>query len=169
MKPQHNTTQSGIFDAGRPVGTILGLALMFSETHAGIVASSHHHIGASTVPTARAGQTHYTGMPDSRQWEHTHRISSILSTHVRHRHGDKAGEVKDVVLDNNGTIAYAVVSTGGMLGLGSRGAEKDFFIDMDKATLQRAPSFTSCDWPNFADEQWLSNNRRFYRDWVDTH
>lgn len=190
MKVQNCSNQRGIFDPGRPVSTVLGLAMMFSASQASVAADTGRGVAASVAAAAssvadkassavsRVGQTSYTGMPDNMHWEHTHRISRILGTNVLNRHGDKVGDVKDVVLDNNGAIAYVIVSTGGFLGVGDRlhavpwsaldsRGKKDFFIDIDKASLQKAPSFTSHEWPNFADEQWLSNNRRFYHDWVD--
>ncbi len=121
------------------------------------------------------GQTSYTGMADGTQWERTHRASRILGMDVRNRQGDKIGEVKDVVLDKNGTIAYAVVSTGGFLGMGDRlhavpwnaletpSGKKDYILDMDKQRLKTAPSFDSGHWPNFTDEAWAAENRRYYR------
>lgn len=183
MKLQNYSNQRGIFDPGHPVSTVLGLALMFSVSNVSMAASASAKpssvVDKASAAMARVGQTRYGSMSDSQHWEHTHRISSILGANVFNRQGENVGDVKDVVLDNNGAVAYVIVSTGGFLGVGDRlhavpwsaldsREKKDFFIDIDKESLQKAPSFTSRDWPNFADEQWLSNNRRFYRNWVDT-
>jgi sporulation protein YlmC with PRC-barrel domain len=118
------------------------------------------------------------GTPEQQRWERSHRVSKIIGTDVRNRKGEKVGDVKDIVLDDKGAISYAVVSTGGFLGIGDRlhavpwssldtKGEKAYGIDIDKAALQKAPGFGSRDWPNFNDPQWQSNNRRHYRDWTD--
>ena len=117
------------------------------------------------------------GTPEQQRWERSHRISKIIGTDVRNRRGEKIGDVKDIVLDDKGAISYAVVSTGGFLGIGDRlhavpwsslntRAEKDFVLDIDKASLQKTPGFGSRDWPDFSDPQWQSNNRRYYKDWA---
>ncbi|MFT3859545.1 MAG: PRC-barrel domain-containing protein [Aquabacterium sp.] len=131
---------------------------------------------ASEVVTKAS--TAIKGTPAHQRWERTHRATKIVGTDVRNRKGEKIGDVKDIVLDDKGAVAYAIVSTGGFLGIGDRlhavpwsalniRTDKDFQLDIDKATLQKAPGFGSRDWPDFDDAQWQSNNRRHYRDWVD--
>lgn len=174
----------------RPTGTLLVLAALFgawqpsmAQTGSSMAASATRAASSATdkasAAISRMGQSSYGGMPDSQHWERTHRASRIIGTDVRNKRGDKVGDVKDIVLDKNGTISYAIVATGGFLGMGDRlhavpwsaldtKGKKDFFIDIDKDALKKAPSFTSRDWPNFTDEEWLSNNRRFYHDWSDS-
>lgn len=118
------------------------------------------------------------GTPEKQRWDRSHRVTRIIGTDVRNRKGEKIGDVKDIVLDDKGAISYAIVSTGGFLGIGDRlhavpwsalntHTEKDFAIDLDKAALQKAPGFSSREWPDFSDAQWASNNRRYYQDWTD--
>lgn len=118
------------------------------------------------------------GTPEHQRWERRHRVTKIIGTDVRNRRGEKIGDVKDIVLDDKGAIAYAVISTGGFLGIGDRlhavpwsalgtRGDKDFLLDMDKTALQKAPGFGSREWPDFSDAQWHSHNRRHYRDWTD--
>jgi sporulation protein YlmC with PRC-barrel domain len=118
------------------------------------------------------------GTPEHQRWERSHRVSRIIGTDVRNRKGEKIGDVKDIVLDDKGGVAYAVVSTGGFLGIGDRlhavpwsalntQGEKAFLLDIDKAALQKAPGFASREWPDFSDAQWSSDNRRHYHDWTD--
>ena len=127
----------------------------------------------TTMEPTRAGRMTNT---DQKQWERTHRATRIIGTDVRNTQGEKIGDVKDVVLDHNGKIAYAIVSTGGFLGIGDRlhavpwtalntSAGKNFVLDVDKARLKNAPSFDSRTWPNLDDDQWASNNRRYFPDW----
>ncbi len=106
-------------------------------------------------------------------WERSHRVSKIIGTEVRNRTGDKIGDIRDIVVDNNGAIKLAIVATGGFLGVGDRlhavpwdaltlGARDDRILDIDKARLKDTPGFTSRTWPNLGDERWLADNRRYY-------
>jgi sporulation protein YlmC with PRC-barrel domain len=106
-------------------------------------------------------------------WERLHRVSKVIGSDVRNKVGDKIGDIRDLVLDDRGTIKLAIVSTGGFLGVGDRlhavpwdamtlGPKDDHILDIDKARLQAAPGFTSKTWPNLGDDRWLADNRRYY-------
>jgi len=106
-------------------------------------------------------------------WERLHRVSKVIGSDVRNKSGDKIGDIRDLVLDDRGTIKLAIVSTGGFLGVGDRlhavpweaitlGPKDDRILDIDKARLQAAPGFTSKTWPNLGDDRWLADNRRYY-------
>ena len=106
-------------------------------------------------------------------WERSHRVSKIIGSDVRNKAGEKIGDIRDLVVDNNGGIRLAIVSTGGFLGVGDRlhavpwdamtlGARDDHILDIDKAHLQNTPGFTSKTWPNLGDDHWMADNRRYY-------
>ena len=106
-------------------------------------------------------------------WERSHRISKVIGSDVRNKSGEKIGDIRDLVVDDRGTIKLAIVSTGGFLGVGDRlhavpwdvltlGPKDDHILDIDKAHLQATPGFTSKTWPNLGDERWLADNRRYY-------
>ena len=106
-------------------------------------------------------------------WERSHRVSKIIGSEVRNKTGDKIGDIRDLMVDNNGTIKLAIVSTGGFLGVGDRlhavpwdvltlGPKDDHILDIDKAHLQATPGFTSKTWPNLGDDHWIADNRRYY-------
>jgi len=106
-------------------------------------------------------------------WERSHRVSKIIGSDVRTRSGEKIGDIRDLVVDGNGVIRLAIVSTGGFLGVGDRlhavpwdamalGPKDDRVLDIDKAHLKDAPGFTSRTWPNLGDERWMADNRRYY-------
>ncbi|WP_157991480.1 PRC-barrel domain-containing protein [Caldimonas tepidiphila] len=130
--------------------------------------------GALPPVEPKAGQpNNYSGMPDSERWERTHRISKIIGVEVRNREGERIGGIEDMVLDRNGNAAYAIVSTGGFLGLGSRlhavpwkllqtHNEGYYLLDMDRDRLRQAPSFDERAWPNFNDERWVRDNSRYF-------
>jgi sporulation protein YlmC with PRC-barrel domain len=119
----------------------------------------------ASAPTMTPAERH--------DWERSHRVSKIIGSEVRNKSGDKIGDVRDLVVDDKGTIKLAIVSTGGFLGVGDRlhavpwdvlalGPKDDHILDIDKAHLQAAPGFTSRTWPNLGDDRWLADNRRYY-------
>jgi sporulation protein YlmC with PRC-barrel domain len=106
-------------------------------------------------------------------WERSHRASKIIGSEVRTRAGEKVGEIRDLVLDDQGRIVLAIVSSGGLLGVGDRlhavpwdllaaGERDDRILGIDKARLDAAPGFSSRTWPNLNDERWQADNRRRY-------
>jgi sporulation protein YlmC with PRC-barrel domain len=106
-------------------------------------------------------------------WERSHRLSKIIGSDVRTRSGEKIGDIRDLMMDDHGSIKLAIVSTGGFLGVGDRlhavpwdaltlGPKDDHILDIDKAHLQAAPGFTSKTWPNLGDDHWMADNRRYY-------
>lgn len=113
-------------------------------------------------------------MRATQEWERRHRASKIIGADVHNRQNEAIGEIEDIVLDRNGNVAYAVVSTGGFLGIGDRqhavpwkslqprANEDGFMLDMDRKRLQAAPGFPKTAWPNFNDERWDKDNRRAY-------
>ena len=110
---------------------------------------------------------------DRHDWERSHRISRLIGSDVRNKSGEKIGDIRDLVVDDRGTIKLAIVSTGGFLGVGDRlhavpwevltlGPKDDHILDIDRAHLQATPGFTSKTWPNLGDDHWLADNRRYY-------
>ena len=108
-------------------------------------------------------------------WERGHRGSKIIGTDVRNLRNQKIGEITDIVLDDGGTVAYAVVATGRFLGmrgklhavpwraLQTNASGRDFFVlDIDKERLAKVPGFEPRSWPDFADERWSAENRKHF-------
>ena len=131
-----------------------------------------------TTPGAKSAVDATSAAPTTKSlhdWERGHRGSKIIGTDVRNLKNEKIGEVKDIVLDDKGTVAYAVVATGSFLGLRDKlhavpwralrtnAAGKDFFVlDMDKARLAQVPGFERSTWPDFADQRWDAENRKHF-------
>ncbi len=89
--------------------------------------------------------------------------------------GEKLGSIEDIMLDvSSGKVAYAVLSFGGMLGMGDKlfaipwGAltldadRKCFVLDVPKDRLQQAPGFDKDHWPAMADPSWASQVYAYY-------
>jgi len=101
--------------------------------------------------------------------------STLEGDDIVNRQGDKLGELEEIMLDvTTGRIAYAVLSTGGFLGLGDKlfaipwGAltmdpeNKCFILDVDKEHLKQAPGFDKDHWPTMADQTWATDIHSYY-------
>ncbi|HEX6734541.1 MAG TPA: PRC-barrel domain-containing protein [Azonexus sp.] len=89
--------------------------------------------------------------------------------------GEELGEIKDIMIDvRNGKVAYAVLSSGGFLGIGDKlfaipwGAltldadRKCFILDVDKDRLKNAPGFDKHHWPSMADPTWAKEVHDYF-------
>jgi sporulation protein YlmC with PRC-barrel domain len=78
--------------------------------------------------------------------------------------GEHLGKIEDFMVDmESGRIAYAVLSFGGVLGIGDKlfavppealmldEKNRCFVLDVDKGTLRDAPGFERNRWPDLAD------------------
>jgi sporulation protein YlmC with PRC-barrel domain len=101
--------------------------------------------------------------------------STLAGDSIRNRAGEDLGKLDELMIDiPSGRIAYAVVSFGGVLGMGSKlfavpwsafkvnEDEKCLVLDVDKKTLESAPGFDKDNWPDMADTGWGSEVSRYY-------
>lgn len=107
--------------------------------------------------------------------------TSIVGDDVCNLKHDKLGKIEDIMLDlQNGTIRYAVLSSGGFLGMGDRlfavpwqalkqdREHKRFTLDIETERLKKAPGFDKENWPDMADSAWNSSIESYYTDRADT-
>jgi len=101
--------------------------------------------------------------------------STITGDDVFNTSGEKLGHIKDLMIDTGtGRIAYAVLSFGGLFGMGDklfaipfkalrlRPEEKAFELDVDKSQLERSHGFDKDDWPDMADQRWQTEVHTVY-------
>jgi sporulation protein YlmC with PRC-barrel domain len=101
--------------------------------------------------------------------------STLAGDSVRNPAGEDLGKLDQIMIDiPSGKVAYAVLSFGGVLGMGSKlfavpwsalkvdEDEKCLILDADKKKLENAPGFAKDNWPNMADNSWGSEVSRFY-------
>lgn len=101
--------------------------------------------------------------------------SSLTGTTVVNPAGETLGDIKDLMVDvPNGRISYAVLDFGGFLGIGDKlfavpleaftvnTKDETFVLDVDKKRLENAPGFNKNDWPQTADDTYLSSMYEFY-------
>ena len=102
--------------------------------------------------------------------------STLSGDEVLNRQGEKLGTIEEIMLDvPTGRIAYAVLSSGGFLGIGDKlfalpwgsltldPENKCFVVDMAKERLEKAPGFDKDHWPSMADENWARELHTYYR------
>ncbi|MGB0134171.1 PRC-barrel domain-containing protein [Dokdonella sp.] len=101
--------------------------------------------------------------------------TTLIGDNIRNAQDESLGELKEIMLNTtSGEIAYAVVSYGGILGLGDKLFAvpwKAFTIDhenhklvlnVSKERLKDAPGFDKDRWPNFADPSFVSSVGAYY-------
>ncbi len=102
-------------------------------------------------------------------------MSQLIGKEVRNPQGEKLGEINDLIIDvNNELIHYAILSFGGIMGLGDKlfayplnvfrhAVERDeLVLDVDKERLRRAPGFERNRWPDWSTPEYGSTVDRHF-------
>jgi sporulation protein YlmC with PRC-barrel domain len=100
---------------------------------------------------------------------------TLLGNDVYNKDGEDLGDIKEFMIDMaSGKVAYAVLSFGGLLGMGDKlfavpwaamtldTEEKRFTLDVPKLTLKDAPGFDKDHWPSMSDRTWAGGVHKFY-------
>jgi sporulation protein YlmC with PRC-barrel domain len=101
---------------------------------------------------------------------------SILGAKVINAAQEDLGKIEDLVIDaRNSRVAYAILSFGGVLGMGDKHfaipwealsfdlSQKVAVLDIDKDRLKNAPGFDKDDWPDLASEKWGTEVYAYYQ------
>lgn len=103
--------------------------------------------------------------------------STMIGDDVRNLEGEHLGELKELMIDvRTGRVAYAVLSFGGILGIGNKlfaipwealsldNEDHAFILDANKEMLEDAPGFDKDDWPDTLDDDdtWLVEVYDYY-------
>jgi len=101
--------------------------------------------------------------------------NTLLSNDVYNRDSEDLGDIKEFMIDMaSGKIAYAVLSFGGLMGMGDKlfavpwaalaldTANKRFTLDVRKDALKDAPGFDKDNWPSMSDKTWTKGVHEFY-------
>jgi sporulation protein YlmC with PRC-barrel domain len=100
---------------------------------------------------------------------------TLIGNEVYNHADEDLGEIKEIMLDTaNGNIRYAVLSFGGILGIGEKlfaipwkaltldTQNKRFILNVDKERLTSAPGFDKDKWPDMADKTWENEIHSYY-------
>lgn len=106
-----------------------------------------------------------SGDPDRGPGPRLMTASTLTGEDVVNRQGEDLGEIKEIMLDvPRGRVAYAVLSSGGFLGMGDKlfaipwkalqldTERKCFVLDVSQEQLKNAPGFDKDRWPNMSYE-----------------
>jgi sporulation protein YlmC with PRC-barrel domain len=101
--------------------------------------------------------------------------STLEGDTVVNSSGEDLGKIEAIMLDvSGGRIAYAVLSFGGFLGMGSKyfaipwaaftldAGEERFILGVSKDRLENAPGFDKDHWPSMADRTWATEVHSYY-------
>jgi sporulation protein YlmC with PRC-barrel domain len=125
------------------------------------------------APAAATPESHLRGTARCK-------ASQLIGCNVTNTKNESLGEIQDIVLDGgNRRIAYAVLASGGFLGMGEtyfampwrlieigqRGTDDKptATLGLDKETLKAAPGFDKAKWPDMADKTWTKQVDDYYR------
>lgn len=100
---------------------------------------------------------------------------TLLGNDVYNQDGEDLGDIKEFMIEmGSGRIAYAVLSFGGLFGMGDKlfavpwaalaldTANKRFTLKVMKAALKDAPGFDKDRWPVMSDDTWARGVHEFY-------
>jgi sporulation protein YlmC with PRC-barrel domain len=100
---------------------------------------------------------------------------TLLGNDVYNKDGEDLGDIKEFMIDMaSGKIAYAVLSFGGVLGMGDKlfavpwaalaldTTNKRFTLNVPKNALKDAPGFDKDRWPVMSDRTWAGGVHKFY-------
>lgn len=100
---------------------------------------------------------------------------TLIGEDVYNRQEEDLGDIKEIMIDmRSGQIAYAVLSFGGILGMGTKlfavpwqaleldTDNKRFILDASKERLENAPGFDKHNWPDMASAEYGTELHSFY-------
>ena len=102
-------------------------------------------------------------------------VEKIIGSKVINLKGETIGKIENLVVDiDTGRIVYAVLESGGFLGIGEKlfpipwkslaalPSEGIFFLDQSKERMEKAPAFDKKNMPNMGDMRWGANVFKYY-------
>jgi hypothetical protein len=101
--------------------------------------------------------------------------ATLKGDRVTNPEGQDLGSIEAIMIDiRNGRIAYAVLSFGGFLGMGSKlfaipwsvlsahADGRNFVLPVSRERLEGAPGFDKDHWPSMADRAWADELHSYY-------
>jgi sporulation protein YlmC with PRC-barrel domain len=101
--------------------------------------------------------------------------NTLLGNDIYNKDGQDLGDIKEFMIDMaSGKIAYAVLSFGGLLGMGEKlfavpwaaltldTVKERFTLNVPKEALKDAPGFNKDRWPTMSDKTWAAGVHKFY-------
>jgi sporulation protein YlmC with PRC-barrel domain len=102
-------------------------------------------------------------------------VEKIIGSKVMNLKGETLGKIENLVVDiDTGKIVYAVLESGGFLGIGDKllpvpweslaalPSDGIFFLNQSKEQMEKAPAFDRKNLPNMGDMRWGANVFKYY-------
>ncbi len=102
-------------------------------------------------------------------------IDAFIGDNVYNPKGERLGNIQDIVLDiQSNKLRYAIVSSGGFLGMGRRllavpwnalDLDPDngkILLNLEATQISNAPGFDRNHWPNMSDSAWAASIHSYY-------
>jgi sporulation protein YlmC with PRC-barrel domain len=102
-------------------------------------------------------------------------VTTLNGAEVRNTAAESLGKLEDIMIDlMDGRIAYAVLSFGGLFGIGSKffilpwsslafdQTRNEFILDIPREVLEKGPGFDKNNWPDLADPDYGASIHRHY-------
>jgi len=106
----------------------------------------------------------------SQCWSKPYSFQQVLGTPIKNQQGEDLGRIRDIVFDLQGRVPFAVISEGGLWGVGGKlvtvpfnalsfDSDEYFTLNTTKEKLASAPIFRPNDLSN---EKWAENVYRYF-------
>lgn len=125
--------------------------------------------------TEQNHQASNSSMDGNRSSQRLMGADTLIGNDVYNAQDEDLGDIKEIMLDvHAGRVSYAVLSFGGILGMGEKlfavpwnaltldTANKRFTLDVTKERLESAPGFDKDHWPNMSDQAWAHGIHAYY-------
>src|SRR5664279_2405620 len=153
----------------------LGLSSVRNGTAARAKLDRHQKVQGSRRIRSIAMQSRIKKTDPDKKYRGVLAASTLAGDSVRNSAGEDLGKLDEIMIDiPSGRVAYAVLSFGGVLGMGNKlfvvpwsllrvdEDKKCFILNVDKTKLEKAPGFDKSKWPVMADTTWGSEVFRYY-------
>jgi len=132
-------------------------------------------LAASLAGQARAQQT-TTEHGDRAQLDEIRKVSALRKADILNRANEKIASVSDLILTQDGKVQYAVLSVGGVVGIGAkytaipwekldiRHVNNKWAVNLPltKEALEHAPLIESDNYRELTNAQWVSRMREYF-------
>jgi len=132
-------------------------------------------LAASLAGQARAQQT-TTEHGDRSQLDEIRKVSALRKADILNQANEKIASVSDLILTQDGKVHYAILSVGGVVGIGAkytaipwdrldiRHLNNKWAVNlpMTKETLEKAPMIESDNYRELSNPQWVARAREFF-------
>lgn len=141
----------------KKIGILISLMLcMFLVT--GAFAGGQQQTGQTGMQTSQAGM------------QQAQRANNLMGKEVQSQGGERLGTVEDLVIDQQGQVAFVVLSSADdnkmrpilFKSLSGDPQQDQLTANIDKERFQNAPSFEKGEWQQALSPQWESNVYGYY-------